>query len=202
MGVSDIVTSRCAGFFQKLVGHSDAVAQTAESALGRDTLSLSAKSPTLENFRQVTPNLLRGGVPDEADLAWLAAHGVKTDVSLQNAFMGSEKPVVAAERQTAAKLGMNFVNLPLPYGKEPPQSMVDSWVKLLEDPNAGPIYVHCKQGRDRTGTMVAIERILNEGYTGEQALAEMKTFGFDPSHYPKYAEFVLALGKRVRQASA
>jgi protein tyrosine/serine phosphatase len=96
---------------------------------------------------------------------------------------------------------MNFVNLPLPFGKEPPKSMVDKWMQIVNDPNA-KVYVHCKQGRDRTGTMVAIERILNEGYTGEQALAEMKTFGFDPNHYPHYANFVLELGKRVRGAAA
>jgi hypothetical protein len=48
-----------------------------------------------------------------------------------------------------------------------------------------------KEGVNRTGTMVAVYRMQHDGLTGEAALEEMKTFGFDPEKYPAYASFVL-----------
>jgi hypothetical protein len=39
--------------------------------------------------------------------------------------------------------------------------------------------------------MVAIYRMTHDGLSGEQALDEMKTFGFKPKDYPFYADYVL-----------
>jgi hypothetical protein len=45
---------------------------------------------------------------------------------------------------------------------------------------AARVYVHCRLGRDRTGTLVAVFRQARQGATPEAALAEMKQFGFNP----------------------
>jgi protein tyrosine/serine phosphatase len=40
------------------------------------------------------------------------------------------------------------------------------------------VFVHCRRGADRTGVVVAVYRVCVEGWTKEDAIAEMMTGGF------------------------
>lgn len=154
------------------------------------TVRASDVAPKVENFKQVNDDLYRGGLPTEADLSTLHRMGVKTDIDL----MGAPKQEVSqvnAEREAAAKAGVKFVSIPLPPWGEVPRDMVQQFLDTVSDPKNQPVYVHCFHGRDRTGTMVAAYRIAFDHYTGEQALAEMQTFGFKSKDYPYFAKFVL-----------
>ncbi len=42
---------------------------------------------------------------------------------------------------------------------------------------ADPIYVHCEHGKDRTGLVIALYRMRADGWSQEQAAAEMKEMG-------------------------
>ncbi len=157
---------------------------------------LKLKAPTVaaENFRQVDKNLYRCGVPSAEDMAAFARLGIKTDITLQ--FNGgSEAPVVKNEQVLAKKNGIKFVHIPLPFAKEPPASMVKKYLAVFADEANLPAIVHCKRGRDRTGTMVSLYRITQNGWTNEKAFKEMESFGFKKADYPHYAKFVLEYGK-------
>ena len=52
------------------------------------------------------------------------------------------------------------------------------FLKTVTDENVQPVFVHCKHGADRTGTMVAIYRIVVEGWSKEDAIKEMRQGGF------------------------
>ena len=41
-----------------------------------------------------------------------------------------------------------------------------------------PVFIHCKHGADRTGTMVAFYRLVFEGWSKAEALREMREGGF------------------------
>ena len=43
---------------------------------------------------------------------------------------------------------------------------------------SGPVLVHCLHGSDRTGTIVAMYRIVEQGWTREAAIAEMTGGGY------------------------
>jgi protein tyrosine/serine phosphatase len=60
----------------------------------------------------------------------------------------------------------------------PEDEDVIEFLRILADPANLPAFVHCQHGADRTGTMVAIYRIVAEGWTVEEALAEMTGGGF------------------------
>lgn len=45
-----------------------------------------------------------------------------------------------------------------------------------------PLFIHCEDGRDRTGTMVALYRVAAEGWTIKQAYTEARTIGYWPYH--------------------
>ena len=51
---------------------------------------------------------------------------------------------------------------------------VDEGFPHMADPAKRPVFVHCKHGADRTGTMVAFYRILFEGWSKDEAIREMK----------------------------
>jgi len=57
---------------------------------------------------------------------------------------------------------------------------------VLDDPGAQPIYVHCQAGRDRTGFLVGLFRIRNQGWPIERVLAELRQHGdFLHPHIPR-----------------
>jgi protein tyrosine/serine phosphatase len=47
----------------------------------------------------------------------------------------------------------------------------------MEDPADGPVFVHCRRGADRTGTVIACYRIAHDGWQNLKALDEARTFG-------------------------
>ena len=54
------------------------------------------------------------------------------------------------------------------------------FLKVMRDPENHPVFVHCAHGADRTGFMVAAYRVVEQGWTVEEAVAEMHNFGFHP----------------------
>ena len=128
--------------------------------------------PAIKNFGKVNDSYFRGSQPDRAQLAALKAMGVKTIVDLR-------KDYVPEARQWATELGLNYYNLPLKPSKAATKEQTDYFLSLVNDPANGPVYVHCKGGRHRTGALTAIYRITHDGWTAQQAFDEMKKYDFD-----------------------
>jgi len=49
---------------------------------------------------------------------------------------------------------------------------------MLKKPENGPFLIHCQHGADRTGLMTAMYRILEQGWSPEDALQELTDGGF------------------------
>jgi protein tyrosine/serine phosphatase len=49
---------------------------------------------------------------------------------------------------------------------------------VLSRTEDGPFLIHCNHGSDRTGLMAAMYRILEQGWSREDALAEMTEGGY------------------------
>jgi len=56
------------------------------------------------------------------------------------------------------------------------------FLRIVTTPEFQPVLVHCQHGSDRTGMMIAIYRIVVDGWSKEQAKQEMVqgNFGFHP----------------------
>src|SRR5262249_62401605 len=50
-------------------------------------------------------------------------------------------------------------------------------LKIMADPQNRPLLIHCQQGADRTGAMVALYRVVVQGWTAEKAVEEMTQGG-------------------------
>lgn len=127
---------------------------------------------SLPNFQQVNPNLYRGAQPPVESLKILADKGIKTIINLRGA-----SDATRAEEQQAKALGIRFYNLEFPPLSKPDFTQVDQALALINDPANQPVFVHCKHGEDRTGTVIACYRMTHDNWYDEQAITEAKKFG-------------------------
>ncbi|HEY9723020.1 MAG TPA: tyrosine-protein phosphatase [Oscillatoriaceae cyanobacterium] len=127
----------------------------------------------LGNFGQVDDAVYRGARPTDAGMAKLKAMGVKTIVDLENV-----KSDVQHESSWCKANGMSFVSIPLSVFLPPKESMINQFLALASDPASTPLYVHCMQGRDRTGTAVFCYRVHHDHWTFNKAYSEMTAYHF------------------------
>lgn len=126
----------------------------------------------VSKFGEVTPMLYRGGQPSSAGFARLAKFGINIVVDSGR----SEK-----NKKLVEKLGMRYVSFswhcPLPKDK-----VFAAFLKLVQDNPDKKIFVHCRFGDARTGMMIAAYRMKVQGWTADEALAEMRAYGFHGLH--------------------
>lgn len=60
----------------------------------------------------------------------------------------------------------------------PDEQDVVKFLRIVTTPSQQPVLVHCAQGSDRTGMMVAIYRIVVQGWSKDDALKEMIDGGY------------------------
>ena len=125
----------------------------------------------IKNFGKMDDRFYRGAQPKQEDFADLKNLGVKTVVDLQDSPTNFEKRAVEA-------LGMRYVNIPMSDSSYPKQESIDAFLKLVNDPTTGVMYVHCAGGRHRTGVMGAVYRFNVNHWSYDQAYAEMKDYDF------------------------
>ena len=127
------------------------------------------------NFGTVTPTLYRGAQPTKQGFENLSKMGVGIVVDLRDGNEGNhEDSVVTA-------LGMKFVGIPWRC-TDPKDDDFAKFLTVLRDNPDKKVFVHCRQGVDRTGMMIASYRMAEQGWTAQEALREMRAFGFSPFH--------------------
>ena len=107
-------------------------------------------------------------------------HRIRTIVCLRE----GDRPDDQAEEGWIKARGLKFVRIvprqwwPDSSGQTPADESVAEFRKVMDDPANYPVLVHCYAGIHRTGTMCAVFRMDYQGWTNEQAMAEMRTFGY------------------------
>ena len=130
------------------------------------------------NFGKMDDRLYRGAQPEKGDYASLAALGVNTIVDLRN-------DPTEYEKTEAEAVGLKYVNIPMSGWKYANDEDVAKFMSLMNDPENGVVYVHCKAGKHRTGLVGAVYRFNKYGWNYEQAYKEMKKFNYTswPVHF-------------------
>ncbi len=144
----------------------------------------------VENMARVHPGLYRGAQPDRQGLRRLREMGIRTVVNLRSRH---------SEREEVEALGMTCVEITMKAGlldADPPtEDQVRRFFEVVLDPASQPVFFHCAQGKDRTGTMAALYRIEVDGWTPEEAIAEMQAFGYH-DQYRDLVRFVRTYRRR------
>jgi protein tyrosine/serine phosphatase len=156
------------------------------SSGGRVGSTAASADTTLDtplNFATVTTGIYRGGHPDEGGLLYLQSLGVTTIIDLEiGDFIEATPSEIDTEIQEATALGLNDIREPMSAFELALSSSFDDKVTaalaILADPSQKPVYVHCAHGQDRTGLIIGMERVFNEGWTPAAAWQEMLAHGF------------------------
>ena len=134
-----------------------------------------AENKKLPNFHQVNSKLYRGAQPSAGGVQQLAGLGIKTIVNLRGRGEGVRK-----EEAEARAVGLRFFSVPLDRMGSPDDAEIDQVLSIIDSAENQPVFVHCKQGVDRTGMVIAIYRITHDGWSSEQAKAEANRYGMHP----------------------
>jgi len=52
------------------------------------------------------------------------------------------------------------------------------FLKIVTNPQRQPVFVHCRRGADRTGVMIAVYRVVRQGWSRDAAVEEMTKGGY------------------------
>lgn len=128
----------------------------------------------VRNFAQVDEHVFRGAAPSEAGLEDLRALHITIDLDLREPGRSG-----AIERAEAERLGIHYVNVGMPPLSAPTSAEMKQALAILlaADSGTGRVFVHCRRGKDRTGTVIACYRIEHDGWMNVRALQEAKQHG-------------------------
>lgn len=140
-------------------------------------------------FAKVDDMLFRGGEPELLEIPILRNYwGIRWIVSLD------ERAGKYIDRACRI-LGIRHTILPLTDGNDPKVEelipMVSEWKK------EGPVYVHCKHGKDRTGMACALYRVLIDDWDVNDALAEAASFGMGYQVGPEHRKTFFKAVRRL-----
>ncbi len=130
------------------------------------------KHKELPKLHRINEKLYRGAQPRDGGLLRLRELGVKTVINLR----GSNDET-RSEAQQAQSLGLNYFNVPIGRIGRPTDTKVQRVLAILNAAENQPVFVHCNYGRDRTGLIIAVYRLANEGWSAEEAQREANRHG-------------------------
>jgi tyrosine-protein phosphatase SIW14 len=139
-------------------------------ALG--SLAFAADIQGVHNFHQINDHVYRGAQPSTEGFESLAKMGVKTVIDLRESGSRAD-----SEKRVVEKAGMHYINIPFSGYSAPSDKQMAQVLAMFEDPAAGPVFIHCRRGADRTGTVVACYRVLHDHWKNQEALTEAKNDG-------------------------
>jgi protein tyrosine/serine phosphatase len=81
------------------------------------------------------------------------------------------------EAKAVEAAGMRYFNVPMHGVVAPSEEQVARVLALLDSSADGSVFVHCRRGADRTGTVIACYRMVHDGWDNQKALQEAKSYG-------------------------
>jgi uncharacterized protein (TIGR01244 family) len=120
---------------------------------------------------KVTPEFCTGGQPRPEHFEQLKKDGVKAVLNLRQP--GEHR--AAEEQEAVQKAGLKYFNIPVNY-QNPTEETVDEFLRITDDPANRPMFIHCTAAI-RVGAYWAIRRVLRDGMTFDDALAEARKVG-------------------------
>ncbi len=125
-----------------------------------------------DNFRVVTSGKLYRAkqLTPKAFGKYAKTHGITTVLNLRTDQV--RKPSWQRQKKEIEKQGCAVVSIPMRGFAYPTPQQVSALLEFFST-TKGPILIHCRRGRDRTGTVAALWRIEYEGADYREAQKEL-----------------------------
>ncbi|MEJ8826850.1 tyrosine-protein phosphatase [Variovorax humicola] len=139
-----------------------------------------------ENLHRITPTLYRSGQPRREDVPTIEALGIRTVLSFRS-FNSDDRafrdhPGIVRRRVRIDTWSIND------------DEVLRALIAIREAERKGPVLVHCWHGADRTGVVVALYRMVVQGWSKDAARHEMFRGGYGYHtlwrNIPRYLERV------------
>ena len=120
------------------------------------------------NLHRITPMIYRSEQPTAAGMKNLEALGIRTVINLR--FFNND-------RKEAAGTLLRTERVKILTWDIDDQHVIEV-MRMLRQTDNGPFLIHCQHGADRTGLMSAMYRILEQGWSVDDALQELTEGGY------------------------
>jgi len=126
---------------------------------------------SVKNLYKIEDGLYRGAQPTSAGFQELRKLGVKTVLNVAGG---------AGDDGLIEKDSLKLFHVPMrAWGLR--DDLVLQALRVMTDPANRPLIIHCQHGADRTGALVALYRVVVQGWTKQKAVEEMDRGGYHHS---------------------
>ena len=122
----------------------------------------------VSNLHRISPTLYRSEQPTALGMKNLERLGIRTIINLR-AFNDDKDEVKGTSLRTERVKILTW---------RIDDKHVIEVMRMLKKAENGPFLIHCQHGADRTGLMSAMYRVLEQGWTPEDALTELIDGGY------------------------
>ena len=120
------------------------------------------------NLHRITPMLYRSEQPTALGMKKLEELGIRTVINLR--WFNSDRHEAHGTTLRTERVKILTWNVD--------DRHVIEVMRMLKQSENGPFLIHCQHGADRTGLMSAMYRILEQGWSVDDALAELTEGGY------------------------
>ncbi len=128
--------------------------------------------PGVPNLHRVCPNFYRSGQPSRRGFKKLEQMGIRAVISMREYH---------SDERRAHGINISTQRIPVAAGKLTEEHILELLCMIRMAPK--PVLLHCWHGSDRTGCIVAAYRIVEQGWTLQQAEAEFRAPRYGHHHY-------------------
>ncbi len=123
---------------------------------------------------RINDRVVLAGQPEPDEWAEVAEQGYRTVINMR-----SDPERAAVEGHNAEQAGLTYMHLPLPTYEIEPEH-ISSFRAAIEQAGEGGLMIHCRTA-SRVALLWMLDRMVNEGWTQEQAEAELRDAGYGDS---------------------
>ena len=124
--------------------------------------------PGVPNFHKINDNLYRSAQPTKQGMRNLKQLGIKTIITLRAIYSDMDK--IRGTELLNEELSVKAWHIE--------DEDVIRVLKILRKKDNGPFLIYCHYGADRTGVMSAMYRIVEQGWSKDEAIEEMVHGGY------------------------
>ena len=130
--------------------------------------AIAVSGTSVDNLYRIEDGLFRGAQPSASGFRELAALGVRNVLDLAGG---------SGDVRFVSDGSVKLFHVPMSaWGLR--DELVVKALRIMTDAENRPLLVHCAHGADRTGALVALYRIVVQGWTKQQAVREMNEGGY------------------------
>ena len=121
----------------------------------------------VQNLYKVDDGVFRCAQPDASAFAELQQMGIHSVLNLR---------YLCRDDKNDASTGLTLYHIKMIAGNCELEKIVEA-LRIIHN-RQGPIVIHCKHGSDRTGLVIALYRVLFQGWSKEAAVDELENGGY------------------------